>query len=76
MNLIIGGSGFVGSFLLKELQNFNTINLDKNSSPFYNKKTIIGGLPEIKVQGQGGLMDIELHPNYNDNGFKRLKEFY
>ena len=52
MNLIIGGSGFVGSFLLKELQNFDTINLDKNSSPFYNKKTIIGdirNIDEIKI---------------------------
>lgn len=52
MNLIIGGSGFVGSFLIKELQNFNTINLDKNSSPFYNKKTIIGdirNIDEIKI---------------------------
>jgi len=34
-----------------------------------NKKTTINGLPEIKVQGQGGLMDIELHPNYNNNGW-------
>ncbi|WP_347925110.1 PQQ-dependent sugar dehydrogenase [Pontimicrobium sp. SW4] len=34
-----------------------------------NKKTSVSGLPEIKVQGQGGLMDIELHPNYKDNGW-------
>lgn len=33
------------------------------------KKTIINGLPEIKVQGQGGLMDIELHPDYTTNGW-------
>ena len=33
------------------------------------KKTIIDGLPEIKVQGQGGLMDIELHPDYTTNGW-------
>ena len=33
------------------------------------KKTIIDGLPEIKVQGEGGLMDIELHPNYAINGW-------
>lgn len=26
-------------------------------------------LPEIYVQGQGGLMDIALHPNYEDNGW-------
>ncbi len=33
------------------------------------KKSIISGLPEIKVQGQGGLLDIELHPNYKNNGW-------
>jgi len=32
-------------------------------------KTIISGLPEIEVQGQGGLLDIELHPNYKNNGW-------
>ncbi|MCL4117350.1 UNVERIFIED_CONTAM: hypothetical protein GTU68_056794 [Idotea baltica] len=32
-------------------------------------KTSISSLPEIKVQGQGGLMDIELHPNYKENGW-------
>lgn len=31
------------------------------------KKTEIQGVPEVKVLGQGGLMDIELHPNFNDN---------
>ena len=33
---IIGGSGFIGSFLIKELMNFNVTNLDKNPSPFFN----------------------------------------
>ena len=33
------------------------------------KKTTIKGLPSIKVIGQGGLMDIELHPNYKSNGW-------
>ncbi|MCF6280261.1 MAG: PQQ-dependent sugar dehydrogenase [Flavobacteriaceae bacterium] len=33
------------------------------------KKTIIEGLPEIYVRGQGGLMDIELDPNYKKNGW-------
>lgn len=32
-------------------------------------KTIVKGLPEITVLGQGGLLDIELHPNYKDNGW-------
>lgn len=32
-------------------------------------KTKIKNLPEIYVRGQGGLMDIELHPNYEENGW-------
>ena len=33
------------------------------------KKNIVTGLPKIKIQGQGGLMDIELHPDYKKNGW-------
>jgi glucose/arabinose dehydrogenase len=33
------------------------------------KKTLISGLPDIYIRGQGGLMDIILHPNYKDNGW-------
>jgi aldose sugar dehydrogenase len=29
----------------------------------------IQGLPEINPQGQGGLLDIRLHPDYNTNGW-------
>lgn len=33
-------------------------------------KTIeVGNAPEIYNRGQGGLMDIELHPNFNTNGW-------
>ncbi|MBA6152647.1 PQQ-dependent sugar dehydrogenase [Gelidibacter maritimus] len=32
-------------------------------------KTEVQGLPEISNRGQGGLMDIVLHPNYKDNGW-------
>ena len=32
-------------------------------------KTLIEGLPDIYVRGQGGLLDIELHPNYKTNGW-------
>lgn len=31
------------------------------------KKQEVSGLPKIKEQGQGGLMDIELHPAYKSN---------
>ena len=37
-----------------------------------NKKTIITGAPEIYYRGQGGLLDITLHPNYKDNGWLYL----
>lgn len=33
------------------------------------KTTEIENLPEIYNRGQGGLMDIELHPNYVENGW-------
>ncbi len=52
MNLIIGGSGFVGSFLMKELDDYKTLNIDKKQSPFYSKQTIIGDIrriDEIKI---------------------------
>jgi len=33
------------------------------------KKTNISGLPEIYVRGQGGLLDVILHPDYKTNGW-------
>lgn len=33
------------------------------------RKTEIQDLPKIYVRGQGGFMDIELHPNYKNNGW-------
>ncbi|APQ18472.1 PQQ-dependent sugar dehydrogenase [Maribacter hydrothermalis] len=33
------------------------------------KKTFIGNIPEVYNRGQGGLLDIELHPNYEKNGW-------
>ena len=50
--LIIGGSGFVGSFLIKELKNFKVGNLDKNPSPFFGNITVNGDIrnyDEIKI---------------------------
>lgn len=32
-------------------------------------KTLVEGLPEIYVRGQGGFMAIKLHPNYETNGW-------
>ena len=36
------------------------------------KTTEIGNLPNIYVRGQGGLLDVELHPNYKNNGWLYL----
>ena len=33
------------------------------------KKITIEGFPEIYLRGQGGLMDIKLHPNYEETGW-------
>lgn len=49
---IIGGSGFVGSFLINELRDCKVHNLDKNSSPFFDNITINGdirNLDQIKI---------------------------
>ncbi len=36
------------------------------------KKTNIANVPEVYVRGQGGLLDIEVHPQYQDNGWLYL----
>lgn len=33
------------------------------------KKTEVQGVPEVYNRGQGGLLDIALHPNYKENGW-------
>ncbi len=33
------------------------------------KKTLVQNVPEVYHENQGGLLDIELHPNYSDNGW-------
>ncbi len=31
--------------------------------------TPLGGLPEIEARGQGGLLDVAVHPDYDENGW-------
>jgi len=47
MITIIGGSGFVGSFLIKELRSDVIENIDKKISPFYDSITRIGDVRNI-----------------------------
>lgn len=42
--LVIGGSGFVGSVLIRELSNYKIVNFDKSPSPFFNEITILGNI--------------------------------
>lgn len=42
--VVIGGSGFVGSFLISELANYDVTNIDKNKSPFFDSITTIGNI--------------------------------
>lgn len=42
--LIIGGSGFIGSYLIKELNVKKSINFDKNQSPFFPEITTVGNI--------------------------------
>jgi len=46
-NIIIGGSGFVGSRVIAHLGDKYCINLDKNASPFYNHITKIMDVRDI-----------------------------
>lgn len=32
-------------------------------------KTLVQGVPKVYYENQGGLLDIELHPNYKENGW-------
>lgn len=38
--------------------------------------TTISGLPAIRVEGQGGLLDLKLHPNYATNGWIYISYAY
>ncbi len=51
-----------GSMLITELA--GDLILFKNG-----EKIIIERTPEVVLKGQGGLMDLELHPNYAENGW-------
>lgn len=51
-NLIVGGSGFIGSRLMSILDPHSFINLDKNSSPFFDDVSVkadIRNYNEIKI---------------------------
>jgi len=57
-----------------QLPDQNFLVTDRAGTLYYadldtGKKTAIKGLPKISDRGQGGLLDIILHPNYKENGW-------
>jgi glucose/arabinose dehydrogenase len=46
-----------------------TIVVMSNAMPGATKLGEIKGLPKVRNEGQGGLMDVALHPNYATNGW-------
>ncbi|MBL7815486.1 MAG: PQQ-dependent sugar dehydrogenase [Saprospiraceae bacterium] len=50
--------------LLVTDRNGDFYRVDKN-----RQKTLIEGAPKVLAEGQGGLLDVELHPKFAENGF-------
>ncbi|MBU3665388.1 MAG: PQQ-dependent sugar dehydrogenase [Chthoniobacterales bacterium] len=53
-----------GRFLVTERQG-NLLLIDRAGAPPQN----IAGVPPVFARGQGGLLDVELHPDYAENGW-------
>ena len=47
--LVIGGSGFIGSFLISEFKLTDIINFDKKQSPFFSKITVLGNILDKSI---------------------------
>jgi glucose/arabinose dehydrogenase len=66
-------SGLNNPWGLEFLPNNNLLIADRNGKLYLfgkdKKLKEIKGLPEIRVGGQGGLMDLQLHPDYTENGW-------
>jgi aldose sugar dehydrogenase len=69
-------SGMVSPWGFAQLPNSNYLISDREGELYFvdkNKnKTVIKNTPKVLAEGQGGLMDIELHPNYTTNGWVYL----
>ncbi|TQV73798.1 PQQ-dependent sugar dehydrogenase [Aliikangiella marina] len=39
------------------------------ADPSNDSKVEVSGLPKVSARGQGGLLDVELHPDYKNNGW-------
>ena len=65
-----GAKSFWGMAFLPDGQMLTTTKAGMLYMIGNNKQmTAIGAVPEVNADGQGGLMDIVLHPNYSSNGY-------
>ena len=56
--LVIGGSGFIGTYLLNEIIDFNILNFDKNQSLTHKNITLIGNILNLKLL-ESAMRDID-----------------
>lgn len=69
-------TGFVSPWGFAQLPNKDYLVTDRSGVLYKvdqkKNKTIIKNIPKALAEGQGGLLDIELHPNYASNGWVYL----
>ena len=66
-------SGLNSAWGLAQLPDLNFLVTDKSGTLYHvdnNKnKTAITGTPEVLAEGQGGMLDVVIHPKYAENGW-------
>lgn len=66
-------TGFDSPWGLTQLPNSDILISDRSGTLYLidksKNKTAIKGTPAVYAKGQGGMLDIEIHPNYKENGW-------
>lgn len=69
-------TGFDSPWGFAQLPNRDYLISDRSGTLYYvdqkRNKTAIQGTPEVMAKGQGGLLDVALHPQYEQNGWVYL----
>jgi len=69
-------TGFESPWGFAQLPNRDYLISDRSGTLYYvdqkRNKTAIQGTPEVMAKGQGGLLDVALHPQYEQNGWVYL----
>lgn len=66
-------TGLSSPWGFEQLPDYSFLVTDRNGSLYHidgkGNKTKIEGVPEVQAEGQGGLLDITVHPQYAQNGW-------